>query len=271
MDENCKIGSDTVPLLKYNSDDLSRQEKHALQHDNRVIEIGKPQRFFVNNAISTTKYNRYNFMCKNLSEQFSKAANLYFLILAILQAIKPVSITNGIPFILLPLTIIVLLTMVKDVFEDYKRYKSDEEENKKPATVWRDNKWIDINWEDIQVGDLCKVLKDEFFPCDLILLASADYSKGQCFIETKNLDGETNLKSKQVVDEVKSKAKDMDSTLALKETMVFAEAPNVVLSRFKGSIMVSGEKVPLSFHNFLLRGCILRNTDFIIGTSVYTG
>lgn len=260
-----------MPLLKYKSPDLSKQERRNLQIDSRVVQVASPQDFFVDNSISTTKYNRYNFLIKNLSEQFSKAANIYFLILAILQAIKPVSITNGIPFILLPLSIIVLLTMVKDVFEDYKRYKADQEENQKRTTVYRDGNWKDVDWQQVKVGDLCKVYKDEFFPCDLLLLASADYSKGQCFIETKNLDGETNLKSKQVVDEVKTRATDEEAVVALKDTLVFAEAPNVVLSRFKGAIMVADEKVPLSFHNFLLRGCILRNTEFILGVALYTG
>jgi len=42
-----------------------------------------------------------------------------------------------------------------------------------------------------------KVMCDEFIPSDLILLASSD-KKGTLYIETKNLDGETNLKIKTV-------------------------------------------------------------------------
>ena len=37
--------------------------------------------------------------------------------------------------------------------------------------------------------------KDEYFPADLVLLNSSG-AKGICYIETKNLDGETNLKHK---------------------------------------------------------------------------
>ena len=50
-------------------------------------------------------------------------------------------------------------------------------------------------WHKIQVGDVVKVEKDQFFPTDLILLSSS-YEDGICYIETMNLDGDTNLKVK---------------------------------------------------------------------------
>ena len=49
--------------------------------------------------------------------------------------------------------------------------------------------------EDIQVGCLVKVHENENFPCDLILIES-DLPRSISFVETKNLDGETNLKQK---------------------------------------------------------------------------
>jgi magnesium-transporting ATPase (P-type) len=41
------------------------------------------------------------------------------------------------------------------------------------------------------------VLEDSFAPADILLLSSSD-QKGVCYVETKNLDGETNLKIKNV-------------------------------------------------------------------------
>ncbi len=52
-----------------------------------------------------------------------------------------------------------------------------------------------IPWHAVKTGQLVKVKKNEFFPADLILLKSSA-PKNQCFVETKNLDGETNLKHK---------------------------------------------------------------------------
>jgi P-type E1-E2 ATPase len=47
------------------------------------------------------------------------------------------------------------------------------------------------------IGNIIRVNNEEFMPADLILLKSSD-PKGSLFIETKNLDGETNLKIKNV-------------------------------------------------------------------------
>jgi P-type E1-E2 ATPase len=51
------------------------------------------------------------------------------------------------------------------------------------------------HWQEIKVGDIVQTHCDQYFPADLVLVQSSD-SKGVCYIETKNLDGETNLKHK---------------------------------------------------------------------------
>jgi phospholipid-transporting ATPase len=237
----------------------------------RDLRVGTPQPFFCNNTVSTTKYTVLTFLPLNLLYQFSKVANLYFLFLTILQIIPEVSISDGIPTILAPLSFIVLLSMVKDAFEDYKRFKSDREENEKQAFVFRAGKFERADWKDIRAGDLLKVSKDQFFPADLILIASSDFKKGQCFIETKNLDGETNLKSKNIPEDLRTVIYNEDDALKLVGSLVNAEGPNQYLSKFKGTVDFGGKKIPLSTNNFLLRGCILRNVDYIFGIVTYTG
>lgn len=52
---------------------------------------------------------------------------------------------------------------------------------------------------------------------------------------------------------------------------VNAEGPNQYLSKFKGTVQFQEKKIPLSTNNFLLRGCILRNVEYVFGIVTYTG
>ena len=80
---------------------------------------------FGNNTISTSKYTWLTFLPKNLYEQFKKMANVYFLVIAVMQTIDIISISGGKPVMLMPLSFVIAISMIKDIFEDYKRHKSD--------------------------------------------------------------------------------------------------------------------------------------------------
>ena len=150
---------------------------------------------FKNNEISTTKYNCITFIPKNMIEQFSKVANLYFLVMGLLQMINEISASDGVPTTYFPLSVIIFISALKDLYEDYKRHKSDNEENNKKVELLTNEGFKDVTWKSIRVGNIVKVKQDEFFCADLLVIKSSG-DKGNCFIETKNLDGETNLKQK---------------------------------------------------------------------------
>ena len=99
----------------------------------------------------------------------------------------------------LPLTFVVVLSMIKDAYEDYKRHQSDSKENNMVTLVYdkSEGKFAQKPWCKITPGNVIKVTNDEFIPADLVLIQSSE-PKGTLFIETKNLDGETNLKIKNV-------------------------------------------------------------------------
>ena len=103
--------------------------------------------------------------------------------------------SGGVPNILLPLLFVLIVSAVKDAMEDNKRRKSDNTENNSSCLVYVNENWKATLWKDVKVGDIVKILKNEYFPADLILLSSSD-ENGISYIETKSLDGETNLKHK---------------------------------------------------------------------------
>ena len=122
------------------------------------------------------------------------------------------------------------------------------------------------------VGDIIKVEKDEQLPCDVLLLYSSE-DKGNCFIETKNLDGETNLKEKKSSIELQDVFEEGFEGEFCKQHLSYKfERPNPYLYNFTGTIHLPSEKeTPLDNNSFILRGCSLRNTGFIYGAVTYNG
>jgi len=55
---------------------------------------------------------------------------------------RSISISDGIPTIYLPLVVIVTLTAIKDYYEDYKRKKSDREENNSKCSILKESMFI---------------------------------------------------------------------------------------------------------------------------------
>lgn len=112
-----------------------------------------------------------------------------------------------------------------------------------------------------------KVHKDEYFPADLLLLSSS-YEDGVCYVETMNLDGETNLKLKHAL-EITSVEE--SSIKNFRGGVIKCEDPNEHLYSFVGTLHYQGQQYPLSPQQMLLRDSKLRNTDFIVGVVVFTG
>ena len=123
-------------------------------------------------------------------------ANLYFLMLTCLECVPAISDSNGVPILIVPLSFVVGISMIKDIYEDFLRHRQDSEENNRKAELG--TRYFDfrkLRWQDIEVGQILKVYENQYFPCDILILNSS-LPKGICYVETKNLDGETNLKHK---------------------------------------------------------------------------
>ncbi|XP_051513954.1 phospholipid-transporting ATPase IA-like isoform X2 [Myxocyprinus asiaticus] len=257
-------------LYRYEkTEDTSEKTSLADQENSRLIFINQPQfTKFCSNRVSTAKYNVLTFLPRFLYSQFRRAANSFFLFIALLQQIPDVSPT-GRWTTLVPLIFILVVAAVKEVIEDLKRHKADNVVNKKETQVLRNGAWEIVHWEKVSVGEVVRAANGDHLPADLILLSSSE-PQGMCYIETSNLDGETNLKIRQGL-QITADIKDIDSLMRLSGRME-CESPNRHLYEFVGNIRLDGHStVPLGPDQILLRGAQLRNTQWVHGIVVYTG
>ncbi|XP_039504534.1 phospholipid-transporting ATPase IA isoform X5 [Pimephales promelas] len=251
------------------TEDTSEKTSLADQEDSRLIFLNQPQfTKFCNNRVSTAKYNVLTFLPRFLYSQFRRAANSFFLFIALLQQIPDVSPT-GRWTTLVPLLFILVVAAVKEIIEDLKRHKADNVVNKKETQVLRNGAWEIVHWEKVSVGEVVRAANGDHLPADLILLSSSE-PQGMCYIETSNLDGETNLKIRQGL-QITADIKDIDSLMRISGRME-CESPNRHLYEFVGNIRLDGHStLPLGPDQILPRGAQLRNTQWVHGIVVYTG
>eukprot|EP00755_Sulcionema_specki_P032086 Sspe_Gene.19589::Locus_7145_Transcript_3_4_Confidence_0.333_Length_4077::g.19589::m.19589/K14802/DRS2, ATP8A; phospholipid-transporting ATPase len=275
-----------LPLIPSDEDiKKSQDESSSTMRKFAINNYDANSKLFCNNEVITSKYTfvpfslRF-FLFRNLFEQFQRYANLYFLIIAILQLIPGLSPT-GRYTTALPLGLVLLITLLKDLWEDWQRRKSDNTVNYKHKTLVYRQKWEEISWRDVVVGDIVEVKKDEEFPADLLLLYTTE-AKGTCYIETSNLDGETNLKMKKAHVEPAAAANPMpafDPSAPGKYTgEIFCQPPDDDMYRFEGFLQRTdtGSKritrAPIDVNSVLLRGAKLGgSTKSIMGAVIYTG
>ncbi|KAM8801354.1 phospholipid-transporting ATPase VD [Rhynchonycteris naso] len=225
---------------------------------------------YVNNRIRTTKYTLLNFVPRNLFEQFHRAANLYFLFLVVLNWVPLVEAFQK-EITMLPLVVVLTIIAIKDGLEDYRKYKIDKQINNLITKVYsrKEKKYLDLCWKDVTVGDFIRLSCNEIIPADMVLLFSTD-PDGICHIETSGLDGESNLKQRQVVRGYAEQDSEVDPEKF--SSRIECESPNNDLNRFRGFLEHSNkERVGLSKENLLLRGCTIRNTEAVVGIVVYAG
>lgn len=240
----------------------------------RVVHCNDPdnseaiQLNYRGNYVSTTKYTAANFIPKSLFEQFRRVANLYFLVVACVS-FSPLAPYTAVS-IAIPLIVVIGATMAKEGVEDWRRRKQDIEANNRLVEVYdvKNKLCVKTKWKELRVGDVVKVYKDEYFPADLLFLSSS-YEDGICYVETSNLDGETNLKLKHALETTFHLQN--ESSLCDFKAIIKCEDPNENLYSFVGTLYYNRKEYPLSLQQLLLRDSKLRNTEFVYGVVVFTG
>lgn len=252
------------------SEGYGTSQKEISDEDSRIVYLTDPEKTnekfeFSGNSIRTAKYSILTFLPRNLFEQFHRVAYIYFLVIAILNQL-PMLAVFGRGASILPLAFVLLVTAVKDAYEDYRRHRSDRIENNRLALVLLDGQFQEKKWKDIRVGEIIKISSSGTIPCDMVLLSTSDPT-GVAYIQTINLDGESNLKTRYAKQETQMKIPEKDRISG----MIKCEKPNRNIYGFHANMEIDGKRVSLGPSNIILRGCELKNTSWAIGVAVYAG
>lgn len=229
-----------------------------------------PNGYTPNNKIRTTKYTLLTFIPKNLMEQLHRAANLYFIFIVILNWLPWIN-AFGKEISVIPVLFVLGVTGIKDLFEDRRRYASDKRINNSTCRVYcsEHERYKKVTWKEVRVGDLVHLSNNEVVPADVLLLRSSD-EYGTCYLDTCNLDGESNLKMRNVPQGFVEKQ--MLFSPRQFRSIVEVDPPTTKLYQFHGAIVdPSGGRTPISTVHLLLRDSVIKNTDFVEGIVVYTG
>jgi magnesium-transporting ATPase (P-type) len=228
---------------------------------------------FPTNFIVTSKYNLITFLPIALLYQFKRYANVYFLIIAIIQSIPILSPLS--PFSSWsPLVFVLAVSLIREALEDISRHKSDKEMNSSLCTILRPSPsdlphssvlphpstiqmtapssyplnppsppkttpslhpyfFRSIEWGKLKVGDWVYLKEGNPVPADLVVLACSA-ENGICFIETASLDGEKNLKVRNCVKDTSTLINPEQPNFL--EGELWAQTPNSSLGQFEGSI-----------------------------------
>ena len=240
------------------------------------------------NTISTTKYNIFTFIPKGLLYQFSRLSNVYFLFTAIIQSIPIISPLTSLTAIV-PLIFVLGVSMIRELIEDLVRNNYDNLNNEEEVIVFRNNKFVKSVSQSLRNGEIILVYENNNIPADIILIDTG-LGEGTCYVETSSLDGEKTLKLKVsnkytqgfISNDIKNN-KNIEKFIQPKKYffsgIIKINAPNANLNYINGTFHPKFRKneinidqdIMITTNEFILKGSVLKNTNWIIGIVVYTG
>lgn len=182
QDVTVKDNHENQPLTRLRSQKTFKESQKISINDN------ESNKGFKDNQIDTSKYNIITFLPKALLYQFYRLANVYFVVIAILQSIpiiSPLSRETAIA----PIAFVLSVSLIREAIEDIIRHRFDDQTNNYFVRVYRENKLIQSTSETLKVGEIVVVKENETISSDIVVLDTC-LSGGICHVETATLDGE---------------------------------------------------------------------------------
>eukprot|EP01006_Ploeotia_vitrea_P034800 TRINITY_DN65800_c6_g3_i1.p1 TRINITY_DN65800_c6_g3~~TRINITY_DN65800_c6_g3_i1.p1 ORF type:complete len:1115 (-),score=98.08 TRINITY_DN65800_c6_g3_i1:221-3409(-) len=226
---------------------------------------------FAPNVIATHKYNFLTFLPKVLYEQFRFFFNAYFLVVALTQFFEPLKVGFMFTYVA-PLVFVLTISMLKEVYDDIQRWKSDKRANSAEYSKLRPNgETVKVPSSELCVGDTIIIHCNERVPADCVLLRTTEKG-GACFIRTDQLDGETDWKLRHAIPVCQRCATDEEVVAA--KSKIWCEMPKKEIYDFLGTFSSTSssenETEGLNLENTLWCNTVVA-TGNCLAAVVYTG
>jgi len=269
--ENNNIGLDKEQRKIYV--DLNNvNEGIPIENKEDIIENQKKK--YSNNSIRTCQYTLLTFFPLAIFNQFKTAFNWFFLLSIILVCIPQFSDRSPMSEVL-PFIVVMIISLVKEAVEDYRKYKNDKKANNTKVLIFKDTKFCIDKCQNIRIGNIIKIHKDDLIPADVLVIKSS-LKGGLCYMQTSNLDGENVLKPREAFTLTQNTAL---NKVKVKEIFEYTDShffievipPNKNIYDIEGTVFYKNDKSYISIKNVLLRGARLKNVDYIYGIVLYNG
>ena len=252
-------------------DGLERAFSKSPVYEPRRVNLGRrsTQQSFPANIIRNQKYSVISFIPLVLFNQFKIFLNLYFLCVALTQFIPSLRVGPLYAY-WAPLGFVLVVTMLKEAFDDIKRFVRDKEANSQKFKKVTQKGIVQVPSSDIAVSDLIIIEKNQRVPADMIFLRTTD-ATGTCFVRTDQLDGETDWKLRIAVSS--SQSLPSDEALFNLNGFVYAEKPEKDIHNFIGTFTKNEgtrQEEPLSVENTLWANTVVASGT-ACGVVIYTG
>ena len=239
------------------------------------IILSSQKASFNSNSIRTCQYTIITFLPLALFNQFKTAFNWFFLIYNIIAVIPELSDLDPLAEIS-PFIVVLLLNLVKEAIEDYRKYKNDIKANNASVLIFNDKRFIKDKCKNIRVGNIIKIYKEDLIPADVLIIKSS-LKNGLAYMQTSNLDGENTLKPREALHLTQkcnlNSLKNFKNLFDCNKDHFYIEVihPNKNIYDIEGTAFFDNNKNHINIKNVLLRGSRLKNVDYVYGIVIYNG
>ena len=267
-------GIDILTTIKDELTGETKKNKVDENQERKIVFTGHAEpEINAPNIIRNQKYTVITLIPVVLFNQFKFFSNLFFLLIAISQAVPQLRVGFLFTYVA-PLAIVLAITICKEAVDDYQRYIRDKEQNETEFNKVTYDGLIKIKACDIKVGDIIQLEKNERVPADMVFLHTTDKAK-TIFLRTDQLDGETDWKLRKPV--ATTQALNDVRKLINDDYYLIVDPPTKHIYSFKGvfamqigSNTLNVKKEGLSLEQTLWANTVIASAN-ATGIVVYTG